>query len=107
MTKISLLAALVLASVCSALELYTDDNFEGDLCIIDTPPWSCERIPERCYNQVSSVSFEAEWRCLLFDNDDCSGDGFDVLYNTIPAVGRSFNDKAKSALCWFDERGRD
>ena len=104
MAKLSLLAALALACVCSAVEFYTDDNYEGIKCIIATPLGECIKIPDPCYDQVSSMFFDPEWYCHLFDNDDCSGDEFPVLYNNIAFVGRLFNDRAKSTQCWLDDR---
>ncbi|KAK3816052.1 MAG: hypothetical protein J3Q66DRAFT_369665 [Benniella sp.] len=49
MAKISLLAALAFASVCSALEVFTDYNFNGDSCLFATPSGECTVIPEPCY----------------------------------------------------------
>ncbi|KAK3816050.1 MAG: hypothetical protein J3Q66DRAFT_369663 [Benniella sp.] len=106
MTKISLLAALALASVCSALELFTDHDYEGDNCSIATPSGHCIMIPKPCYGQVSSMSYTPEWYCLLYANDDCAGDpGFIRRGDNIPSLGRFFDNKAKAIQCWTVDSG--
>ncbi|KAG0225809.1 hypothetical protein BGX31_007501, partial [Mortierella sp. GBA43] len=49
-------AALVLcASVCSALDMWTDYGYQGDLCRIATKPADCIEIPQPCSANVRSV----------------------------------------------------
>ncbi|KAK3816529.1 MAG: hypothetical protein J3Q66DRAFT_432210 [Benniella sp.] len=106
MTKISLLAALALACVCSALEVYTGENFQGDSCIFETPFGGCEKVPEPCYGRVSSMRIAPELLCRLFDSDACYG------YPKETVVGDNFPAfyGLKSIKCWPKNRhlpGRD
>ncbi|KAK3816060.1 MAG: hypothetical protein J3Q66DRAFT_431618 [Benniella sp.] len=71
MTKISLLSALALASVCSALELYTQEHYQGGQCFFATPHNECVKVPDSCYGQVKCLSTSFQWECELYDNDIC------------------------------------
>ncbi|KAK3816049.1 MAG: hypothetical protein J3Q66DRAFT_191793 [Benniella sp.] len=102
MTKISFLAVLAFASVCSALELYVDHGFEGDDCIIATPSRQCVEIPEPCLKQVSSMKLSVEWRCYLYDDGYCRGRKRYFRGDNYPSLGVfEFDDKAISAYCWI------
>ncbi|KAK3816516.1 MAG: hypothetical protein J3Q66DRAFT_342678, partial [Benniella sp.] len=103
MTKIFLLAALALVSVCSALEVCTNENFQGDYCLFATPQGDCINIPDPCYGQVTSMKVSHEWYCRLYDNDDCprslsllvKGGYYPSLRKSL---GRDYS--TKSIQCW-------
>ncbi|KAK3816053.1 MAG: hypothetical protein J3Q66DRAFT_369666 [Benniella sp.] len=103
MTKISLLAALTLASVCSAVDLYTDEDFQGDYCMFATPIGDCIQIPEPCYGQVSSMSSALNWRCSLYDYDGCYDRPNVTFTGPIPSL--NFNGELKYITCWTSGRG--
>ncbi|KAK3816525.1 MAG: hypothetical protein J3Q66DRAFT_370071 [Benniella sp.] len=106
MTKIFLLVALALASVCSALEVYTDENFQGDSCIFATPSEECKKIPEPCYGRVKSMKIAPEWDCQLSVDDDCppydNSTYSAILSGTdYPSTGEYLRYHAmKSVQCW-------
>ncbi|KAK3816520.1 MAG: hypothetical protein J3Q66DRAFT_370069 [Benniella sp.] len=108
MTKIFLLAALALASVCSALEVYTGKNFQGYSCIFATPSGECKKIPDPCYGRVKSMKIAPEWDCKLHIDDEC--DPF--KNNTASALLQGGNhpftgkylvsEELKSVECWIE-----
>ncbi|KAK3816057.1 MAG: hypothetical protein J3Q66DRAFT_369669 [Benniella sp.] len=99
MTKISLLAALALVSVCSALDVYTDIGFQGDFCRFATPHTECIKVPEPCYGQVKSMWISSEWDCDLFDNDGCiASESFTIAYGSLPSL--KYNHQLKAVRCW-------
>ncbi|KAK3816533.1 MAG: hypothetical protein J3Q66DRAFT_432212, partial [Benniella sp.] len=106
MTKIFLLAALALASVCSALEVYTLENFVGYSCIFATPSGECKKIPDLCYGRVKSMKIAPEWRCQLSVDDDCTpyanGTYSAMLFgDNYPSTGQYLHYHAmKSVQCW-------
>ncbi|KAK3816536.1 MAG: hypothetical protein J3Q66DRAFT_370077 [Benniella sp.] len=106
MTKISLLAALALASVCFALEVYTGENFVGYRCIFATPSGKCEKIPDPCYGRVKSMKIAPEWVCQLFVDDDCPPYANSTYTVILPGVNHPSSEQylhyqqLKSVQCW-------
>ncbi|KAG0214841.1 hypothetical protein BGX31_000984, partial [Mortierella sp. GBA43] len=107
MVKIHLVAsaALVLcAGVCSALDLYSDINYQGTLCRFATPAGNCFSIPEPCYRSVKSATIHQGWLCQLHSEDGCEGIWKDIKQDTTALPDSDW----KSVACWTapnDPRG--
>ncbi|KAI8346654.1 hypothetical protein B0O80DRAFT_430738 [Mortierella sp. GBAus27b] len=87
MVKIHLVASAALvfcASVCSALDLYTDYEYEGTLCRMETPSGTCVKIPDACIESVLSVRIHEGWLCE-FVAGQCGGFGRTITQDT-PAL---------------------
>ncbi|KAI8346656.1 hypothetical protein B0O80DRAFT_430740 [Mortierella sp. GBAus27b] len=99
MVKIHLVAsaALVLcAGVCSALDLYSDINYQGTLCRFATPAGNCFSIPEPCYRSVKSATIHQGWLCQLHSEDGCEGIWKDIKQDTTALPDSDW----KSVACW-------
>ncbi|KAI8346652.1 hypothetical protein B0O80DRAFT_430736 [Mortierella sp. GBAus27b] len=98
MVKIQLVASAALmlcASVCSALDLYTDYRYQGNLCRIETLSGTCVGIPEECSGRVLSVQIHQGWVCQFYPGV-CGGVSHDIRRDT-PAIE---DPNLKFVTCW-------
>ncbi|KAI8346649.1 hypothetical protein B0O80DRAFT_430733 [Mortierella sp. GBAus27b] len=98
MVKIHLVASAIVicASVCSALDLWVDYNYQGTMCHMDTPHSQCLWIPQPCNQRAYSIGNLDGWRCRFYLENNCVGAWRDATHNE-PRLGPT---PWKSVSCW-------